>query len=248
MDSLLPLLLGGGAILVTVAILRAFFSHDAKVKRALGEAPLCTTAAFPESSVGTVQGKVCYLDGAPLIAPLTGRPCAYYEAIVEEWRPRGRGGSWYQIVSEHQGQDFLLDDGHGTARVMMGNATVNLVKDAHFLSGVSGNATPVLDALLDISNPSQIKDAHFGTFQAPTPMLAAFLTRHGYQSEGWTFRYREGVIEADEAVTVCGRGTREANPNPQSATGGYRETARRLVLAASPDTPLYVSDDMPTRH
>lgn len=244
MDSLLLLLLGG-VVLVTAAILRAFFSHDIKVKRALKKTPLCTTATFPESSVGTVQGTVCYLDGAPLIAPLTGRPCAYYEAIVEEWRPRRQGGSWYQVIHEHQSQDFLLDDGQGTARVMMGNATVNLVKDAHFLSGVSGNAAPVLDALLDISNPSQIKDAHFGTFHEPTPMLAAFLTRHGYQSEGWIFRYREGVLEAGETVTACGRGTREADPDPLAAKGSYRETALRLVLAASADTPLYVSDDMP---
>jgi hypothetical protein len=223
MPEFFPLFLLGVGVLVTIAVLGAFFSRDARVKRALRKAPLHTTASFPPDAVATVQGTVCYLGDAPLIAPLTGRPCAYYEAIVEEYRSSGRSGSWYRVIQEHQGQDFLLDDGQGTARVSMAAATVALAKDAHFRSGL---------------------------FQDATPVLEEFLARHGRQSQGWLFnknlRYREGVIEAGELVAVCGQGQREADPTPGAATGGYRETPTRLVLAPSPSMPLYVSDDMST--
>jgi hypothetical protein len=57
---------------------------------------------------------------------------------------------------------------------------------------------------------------------------------------------RRALIEAGERVAVCGQGKHEADPDPQAATGGYRDTATRLVLAASPETPLYVSDDIAT--
>jgi hypothetical protein len=223
MTGFFPLFLAGVAILVIIAIAGAFFSHDARVKRALRKAPLATTRTFPDSTVATVQGTVCQLDGAPLIAPLTGRPCAYYEAIVEEYRSSGKRGSWYPIIREHRGQDFLLDDGQGTARVVMEHASVSLVKDAHFRSGMFQDATPALDE---------------------------FLARHGRQSQGWLFnkslRYREGVLETGELVAVCGAGAREPDPDPRATTGGYREQAMRLVLTARADAPLYVSDDMST--
>ena len=219
MTGFFPLFLAGVAILVIIAVAGAFFSHDAKVKRALRKAPLATTRTFPVDTVATVQGTVCQLDGAPLIAPLSGRPCAYYEAIVEEYRSSGKRGSWYPIIREHLGQDFLLDDGQGTARVVMEHASVSLVKDAHFRSGMFEDATPALDE---------------------------FLARHGRQSQGWLFnknlRYREGVLENGELVAVCGAGAHE--PDPRAAPHG--EQTRRLVLAAGAGAPLYVSDDMST--
>ena len=223
MSGFFPLFLLGAGVLVTIAVLGAFFSHDARVKRALRKAPLHTTATFPAGAVATVQGTVCYLDEPPLIAPFTGRACAYYEAIVEEYRSSGRRGSWYRIIVEKQGHAFLLDDGQGTARVDMASATDALVKDAHTRSGL---------------------------FQDATPALEDFLARHGRQSQGWLFnknlRYREGVIEAGELVAVCGHGQREPDPDPRAAAGGYRDTTTRLVLSAGPTMPLYVSDDLST--
>lgn len=223
MPDFFTLFLLGAGVLVTLVVLGMFFSHDARVKRALRKAPLHTTTSFPDGAVATVQGTVCQLAERPLIAPLTGRACAYYEAIVEEYRSSGRSGSWYTIISEKQGHDFLIDDGQGTARVSMHGASVALVKDAHFRSGM---------------------------FQDATPVLEQFLARHGRSSQGWVFnkklRYREGVIEPGELVAVCGKGSREPDPSPHAATGGYRDTPTRLLLSAAPAMPLYVSDDMDT--
>lgn len=217
------LFLAGVAILVLIAVLGAFFSHDARVKRALRKAPLATTSTFPDNTVATVQGTVARLEGPPLVAPFTGRPCAYYEAIVEEYRSSGKRGSWYPIIREHVGRDFILDDGHGAVRVVMARASVALVKDAHLRSG---------------------------TFQDATPVLEEFLARHGRQSQGWflnkNLRYREGVIEPGEIVAVSGVCMREPALEPGMVSGGFRDDSVRLTLDARADAPLYVSDDTST--
>jgi hypothetical protein len=94
-----------------------------------------------------------------------------------------------------------------------------------------------------------VKDSHraSGTFNDATPELEAFLAQHGHSSKGWLFnkrlRYKEGVLAAGEIVAVCGSGTREPNPDPSAATGGYREQAMRLVLSGNHQAPLYVTDD-----
>jgi hypothetical protein len=197
---------------------RKYYSPQAVLWRRLTRAPLRTTAEFPENTVGTVQGTLRYLGDAPLIAPLTGRPCACYDVIIEE---KGMNEGWDEIIRESQCKDFLLEDEHGVARVQMDSWEVLVVKDMHFQSGM---------------------------FRAATPELEAFLARNGQTSADWIFnksiRYREGVLEAGEAVAVCGTATREVDPDPRAATGGYRDTAMRLVLTAGGGLPLYVSDDV----
>jgi hypothetical protein len=58
-----------------------------------------------------------------------------------------------------------------------------------------------------------------------------------------SFRYREALIEEDDAVSVIGSGVRE--PDPQMLDErGYRERARSLVrMAGSPRHPLLINDD-----
>jgi hypothetical protein len=195
-----------------------YYGPDAVRRRRLLGAPLHTTTEFPENTVGAVQGALRYLGDGPLVAPLTGRPCAYYEVVVEQ---RGINEGWDEIIRERQGQDFLLEDDHGLAQVRMRDCEVLLTNDAHFTTGLFEHATPELEALL---------------------------ARHGEKSTTWVFtramRFREGVLEAGETVAVCGHGTREVDPDPRAATGGYRDNALRLVLSASIDMPLHVSDEL----
>lgn len=206
-----------GAVLVHFGA--KYLSAQATLRRRVKEAPLRTTADFPENTVGTVQGKLRYLGEAPLVAPLSGRPCAYYEVIVEQG---GFNKEWKEIIRESDGDDFLLEDEHGLARVHMEDCEVLVSEDASFRSG---------------------------TFQDATPELEAFLAEHGHTTStdlgfNKTLRYREGVLEAGETVAVCGMGTREVDPDPRTARGGYRENASRLVLSASDEMPLYVSDSL----
>jgi hypothetical protein len=199
--------------------LALYFSRDARIKRAIRNAALETTRDFQDRTIGKIQGTVRYLD-EPLEAPLSARPCAYYEALVEEYRSNGKSGSWHEIICERKGQDFLLEDEAGVARISMHGAEVAVVKDSHHRSG---------------------------TFNAATPELEAFLAKHGRSSKGWVFnknlRYKEGVLEAGEIVAAYGLGTREPDPDPRAATGGYRDQAMRLVLSGNAEMPLHVTDD-----
>lgn len=203
-----------GAVFIVTS---KYYSTASMIRRRLKRAPLRTTAEFPENTVGTVQGTLRYLEDAPLVAPLSGRPCAYYEVVVEESRGKSE---LREIIRESEGRDFLLEDAHGRARVHMHGYEVLVVEDVHLRSGLFQNATPELER---------------------------FLARHRETSTGWLFnktlRYREGILEAGETVAVCGTGTREVDPDPRAARGGYRESASRLVLSAS-DMPLYVSDSL----
>jgi hypothetical protein len=211
------------AALVAIPVIRYawhYYLPEEVLRRRLRAAPLHTTAAFPENTVGVVQGALRYLGDAPLVAPLTGRPCAYYEVVVEE---PGVGEDWEEVIRESQGQDFLVEDDHGLARVRIRGGRVLLANDAQFRTGLLAPATPALEA---------------------------FLARHGQTSTTWVFtnkmRFREGVLEAGETVTVCGQGTREVDPDPRAATGGYRDNALRLVLSGTADLPLHVSDGLDT--
>jgi hypothetical protein len=217
--SLLVVLVIGVAAFGTVLALVLYFSRDARIKRAIRNATLATTQGFQDRTIGKIHGTLRYLD-EPLKAPLSGRLCAYYEVLVEEYRSNGKSGSWHEIICERQSQDFLVEDETGMARVTMQGAEVAVVKDSHRASG---------------------------TFKAATPDLEAFLARHGRSSKGWLFnkslRYKEGVLAAGELVAVCGLGTREPDPDPRAATGGYRDQAMRLVLSGNAEMPLYATDD-----
>ncbi len=196
-----------------------YFSRDNRIKRAMRAAPLVAARDFQGDQLARLQGTLRYAT-EPLTAPLSGRSCALYVVQVEEYRSNGKSGSWHEIIREEEGREFFLDDDSGSAFVRPDGADTVLVKDAHFRSGTLNDATPGLEA---------------------------FLNRNGTKSTGWLFnrslRYKEGVLEAGELVAVCGRGVREADPDPRSAQGGYRESATRVVLSQSLHAPLYISDD-----
>lgn len=206
------------AAAATAAATAFFLYYDAEVviRRQLMKAPQHTTVSFPDGTVGVVQGTLHYLGDNPLVAPLTGRPCAYYEAFVT----LKSGDAVSELARERQGQDFLLQDDHGVARVSLHSYKVYVVKDARFHS--------------DKLNPA-------------TPRLEAFLAKHGVSisaSEHYTMRYGEGILEAGETLAVCGYGTREVDPDPRAATGGYRDHALRLVLSPRSGFPLYITDNI----
>lgn len=198
------------------AVSLVYFDAGVAIRRRLRNAPQHTTVSFPDDTVGVVQGVLRHLGDEPLEAPLTGRPCAYYEVAVT----LQLGDAVTELVQERRGQDFLLQDEHGLARVSMHNYNVYVVKDTYFQSSLR---------------------------QRPPPHVEAFLAKHGVTSwvpEEHVMRFHEGVLEAAETVAVCGYGTREVDPDPRAATYGYRDNALRLVLSARSDFPLCISDDI----
>jgi hypothetical protein len=209
-------------IVIVIAIFAWYFGKTQRLKRQLKAAKPWTLNELPEDTHGRVIGQARML-GEQLQGPLTGRPCVYYIAQVEEQRSTGRSSYWRTIASETRGVAFILEDGTGRAIIDPNGAEVALNFDGNSKSG---------------------------TFNKADPVQEAFLARHGQKSEGWVFnktlRYREAMIEIGETVAVLGSGTREPDPDaaPEAAYRGAPAT--RLRLTSSSRFPLIISDDPST--
>ena len=59
------------------------------------------------------------------------------------------------------------------------------------------------------------------------------------------FRYREGVLEEGEVVSVLGHAVREVRPDGERATS--RSPPQRLVLRGNGPEPLRISDETRSR-
>jgi hypothetical protein len=207
-----------------VVVAAVFFSENARIKRAIRKAPRTLIADFPEHGAAKIVGTVRLLDES-IPAPLTKRDCAYYETTVEEHRRRGKHSRWVTIIRESGGVPFLLEDSSGRALVDPRGARVALVVD---------------------------NKSRSGTFDDATAEEEEFLQRHNRQSKGWflnrSLRYREGVLEIGETVTVFGAGVREADPDGAGQAGGYRELPpTRIRLGGSSKSALMISDDPSVR-
>jgi len=111
---LMGLVVGGGLLGLVL-----YYSEGARLKRELRNAERWSIGEFPDGTIAKVVGSLV-LVGEPLMAPLSGRPCAYYDIRVQEYRSSGKSGSWHTIIRESQGTDFMLEDGTGKAIIVVG--------------------------------------------------------------------------------------------------------------------------------
>jgi hypothetical protein len=220
MDALFVILFLG-VILMAFAF---WYWLDANpIRHALGEAKQVSIAEAPENAVVRIVGQV--VEGETLVAPLTGRRCVYYVATLEEYRSSGRFG-WNERVREIRGVQFAVDDGTGRAIV------------------------DPTGALIDVDIDTTTRS---GTFDDPTPMEVAFLERHGLKGTDWIFnkklRYREGVFEVGEPITVMCQPVREPDPDAASRAAGYRDgSPTRLRVGGSAKYPILLSDARDITH
>jgi len=72
-----------GLIVISIIFVRFYFSRKAVVKRKLKKAAGVKISSFLSGEIAKVAGSVEFV-GQPLIAPLSGRRCAYYYVLVEQ--------------------------------------------------------------------------------------------------------------------------------------------------------------------
>jgi hypothetical protein len=210
-------LLVGAGLLVALIAAGAWALSDRSPRETDGLAPT-PIAEAPEGERVKLVG-VVEPDGEPLRAPLSGRSCAYYAVLVEEGH-EGPIGTWRTVAREQAGRRFRLRDASGSALVELQGANATAVEDRRWLSGV---------------------------YHPLRPELAAFLERHGQKPTGLLLprrlRYIEGTFVFGAQVTVVGTARWEPDPAPPpgSATG-YRQAPTRLVVRASADAPLRVTN------
>ncbi len=213
-------------VAITLAICGAFaalmrYARGTALRKLRSAKPFAI-GALPEGTAGRIVGDASVLD-ATLQAPLTGRDCVCYVAIVDVFRgPLG----WANIVTEERGVPFVLADATGRAIVDPTGAEMALDFDS---TAATGPTVPV------------------GTFVDATPLQQALLARHGKPVErglrARRLRYREAVIHAGKRVAVLGEGVREPDPDAPPA-GDYRgDATTRLRLTSTRRFPLVIGDD-----
>lgn len=181
-ELVLYVFVGALGLCIGLAVLMAIlFSHDRRVKRTIRKAIPTTIGAATPGTLARLTGAIEPLEER-LTAPISGRECTYYLAILQVYRSSGRQGSWVEAVREEKGADFMLRDATGAVQVHMRGAEIAIVRDHHTTSG---------------------------TFDAPSAIEAAFLERYRMKATtllgfNMSYRYIEGVLEFGEQVGVLG--------------------------------------------
>ena len=196
-----------------------FFSRERRLKRRIKGLPISPIAQTPEGRDVRVSGRLVYLGGeAPLIAPLSGRPCAAWRVLVRERTGSGKNERWVTLVEESDARDFALEDPGG--RAIVDGTLVELALDFDSSGGT-------------------------GLLVRSSPRLEGFLHQRGIPTRGLVFdkalQFREGILEAGEKVTVAGSGAWESDPTQRGQ--GYRDVGRLLRVRAMSDGQLLATDD-----
>lgn len=204
----------GGMAVSLVVLMRA---RTRRFRRKLARHKLRRLGDLQEGHYARIVGRA-HPVGEPLIAPMTGRRCVYYDVIVEGKGIAPKPGKMSRIAAETKGIPFLLTDGTGRAIVEPDGADVLIA------FGARSDFSP----------------------QAPvvTPQHQEFFARHGRTVIGGVYgtelRYREAAIVVEDMITVLAAGVREPDPDPAPGSIGPRT---RLRFASTPTHQVLITDD-----
>jgi hypothetical protein len=88
--------------------------------------PVTAITHIRADGVGWIRGTL--IGEAPIVAPLSERPCWYYKIVVEV----REGLGWKRLAYEARGQSFEIDDGTGIALIDPEGALVEVDYDRQF--------------------------------------------------------------------------------------------------------------------
>jgi hypothetical protein len=183
-------------------------------------------ASRPRARIGEASGAALRVTGRVeaqgdlLTAPVSGRRCVAFQLRVEEWREQNRLARWHLLLDLQDARSFGLGDETGEAFVDAGAPFIlALTFDEHGGDDPSNAIEAARMKALD------------GLIGPPPKRLRASPGR---------LRYREGVINEGDLVSVAGSGARELNPGGRSPN--FRDPPMWLVLRGTDEEPLWVSD------
>jgi hypothetical protein len=166
--------------------------------------------------------------GELLRAPLSGRPCVAFHALVYELRGMRRTGGWEVLIDVQDVAPFAVTDDSGEAVV-----------------DVSGPLDLALD--VDRRGPSGWRDP---ARPAEVAALTQLLESRGHSINNWLglskpFLFEEGIIAPDQDVAIAGLGVHEVTLAGQRS--GPRGVPEQIVLRGSADDPLVISNSRAAR-
>jgi len=106
-----------GALLLFESVRRL---RQARVVAHISETPVSKLGIGTVRVFGRIEGD------NPLISPLTGSPCFYYESHAEKCHESGEGENWSTIRRDTARRDFQLNDGTGRVLVQLDRAEFDL--------------------------------------------------------------------------------------------------------------------------
>jgi len=221
----------------------AYLGSELRLRRTLRRTPRWSLASLPEDTFGRVTGAAHPFEGEQLAGPLTGRPCVYFIAVVEQ---RGRRGGdrarWTRLALERRGVAFVLEDGGHRAIVDPRRARITLDFDHVY-------RTERLPLAVREEVPSRTGPG--ANLLSEGERQGQFLIKHHLDTRDWSqmieLRYREAVIEVGEKIAVLGSGIREPDLEARSDGDAYRAMGgSRLRMTGSRRYPLVISDDPST--
>jgi hypothetical protein len=217
------LALAAAAVVVTLFFSWQIRSRAEQVADALAQAPLVTVAEIPAQGTARVEGRA-QLTEPSLVAPLSGRQCAYYELELSGLKS-GAG-----LRRKAQGRELLLTDASGTALVRLeGGAMLAPGSGAAVVVVAIDEAHCQQGTLAEIATDR--RDAALRLLGVPAPAA----------SEPGEIQYRECVLPAGARVAVGAAGSEPAPGYAGRTARGPTAESARVILAATPRQPLYIA-------
>lgn len=190
--------------------------------RTIGKTEARPIGEVPEAGLAKIVGVVRHAE-EPLTAPLTGRPCAHYEAAIQHYvggHGAARTGPWETERQQHESRaTFLVEDDTGRAIVETDGAWFLL--EAMDLQQELSKGEPRSDGMRELRRAQGLDDdanARLGE------------------------RYLEGIIGELQRVAVYGRCSWEPDPDP-GAGADYRSVPRRVRLSAPPGGKVLITTE-----
>ena len=210
--ELLLLALGVFGVAAIGGAMAGLFDKHERIRRLLRRARTIPIRDVRDGQVAKVVGRV-RPPGEPLIAPLTGRKCVYWEIEVTEWE----GTRARQITRTHDQRDFVIEDGTGRALVATRRSAIAAKIDARWARHDDENA------------------------RAREALRALGIKAYDGVGAARQLTYSEAVIEVGEQIAASGRCSWESDPDPDPFAGTYRDMPRRLSISAGQGEVVVVS-------
>ena len=173
-------------IVLIIVFINYFFGKKQVIIRTLSKIPHKPIHSFKTNEIVKVTGKALHVD-TPLIAPLSKRKCIFYYVRIEQKKSNGKNSYWKTLVTDEKIQNFFLSD----------NDHMLIVQPTH-------------NPLNFVSYLQIDKKTKSGTFNDPTPEFESVLKSYNINPNGLfgfnkRLRYKEGIIEIGEEITVAGQ-------------------------------------------
>ncbi|MBN1295934.1 hypothetical protein JXA80_04080 [bacterium] len=136
------IIIGGIVLLVGGSIMAYYlFTREGRNRRRFNRLPVTPIAHFHDGLPGKIVGRANSIDGACIVAPLSGRECVFWRVQVSE--PSGIDrNTWHTLFLGSCDHQYLtITDETGTCRIPLKETAYILVDEQSFLPNLKNDDT-----------------------------------------------------------------------------------------------------------